>query len=241
MGIEAISSTRMIVLMIMGGLFACVGLYMMLRPRPEGAAKVELFGLKFESSSAGLLVFLVGSAFLAVTLFVPEKPPLANNINPANSTAAPLPPVGGTSTGEQATVATEDSDSARPVAVSTVAGAVAKESEPNQLVRDADPLALSGIGTGKVGKNGDEDWWQVSLPTNDLTAYEVKVSHVAGSTIQAFVFDGRERQLGMVSVNQGSEYLQFDEGVTDKLFIKVRGGQSFDRHYELSVLPRVSQ
>lgn len=62
---------QVMVLMLAGGVFALAGLWLMFRPKTDGHnAKIELFGMKFESSSAGLLVFLIGSAFLASPLFV---------------------------------------------------------------------------------------------------------------------------------------------------------------------------
>ena len=53
-------------ILVAGGVFAFAGLALIFRPRRVGhSAKVEFFGLKFESSSAGVLVFIVGAAFLA--------------------------------------------------------------------------------------------------------------------------------------------------------------------------------
>jgi hypothetical protein len=75
MQIVALDGTKLIVLMLAGGTFALAGLWLMFRPQPAGeAARIELFGLKFQASSAGRLVFLIGAAFLAVPIFVPEKP-----------------------------------------------------------------------------------------------------------------------------------------------------------------------
>ena len=65
MDFEAQNPTILIVLMVAGAAFAGVGLWLLLKPKPTGStAKIEIFGLKFESSSAGLLVFLIGAVFL---------------------------------------------------------------------------------------------------------------------------------------------------------------------------------
>ncbi len=77
MEFEALDGIKLVMLMAAGLLFAVVGLYLLIRPKPEGsAAKIELFGMKFESSSAGLLVFLIGAVFLVIPLFVAEKKPV---------------------------------------------------------------------------------------------------------------------------------------------------------------------
>ncbi len=70
----ALDGTKLLILMTAGGVFALAGLWLMFRPPVQGqAAHVELFGMKFQSSSAGLLVFLIGAVFLAVPVFVPER------------------------------------------------------------------------------------------------------------------------------------------------------------------------
>jgi hypothetical protein len=74
MQIVALDGAKLLALMLAGGVFALAGLWLMFRPQPAGeAARIELFGLKFQASSAGLLVFLIGAVFLAVPIFVPEK------------------------------------------------------------------------------------------------------------------------------------------------------------------------
>lgn len=90
MNFDTVDDQQISLLMLAGGIFAFIGLWMMFRPKTDGhAAKIELFGLKFESSSAGLLVFLIGSGFLAAPVFMTEKnettPVVANPILQANN------------------------------------------------------------------------------------------------------------------------------------------------------------
>jgi drug/metabolite transporter (DMT)-like permease len=66
---------RLTVFMIVGGLFSAAGIVLMFRAKQvESSARLELFGQKFEATSIGIVVFLIGAAFLATPMFVPEKP-----------------------------------------------------------------------------------------------------------------------------------------------------------------------
>lgn len=221
MEFEAISATRMIALMLAGAAFAFAGLYMMLRPRPEGAAKIELFGLKFESSSAGLLVFIVGSAFLAATLFVPERAPAA-------SPAASIPPAGGAA----ADVA--------PRAAAIAPGALIREIEPNNGVRDAQPLAIGQVVAGKFGGDSGPDWYRVDFPAGNIAQHEIKLRHVNGNSVRVTLYDSREQEIGDVSSRSGAAYFSLIDETTPVVFLKTTGaigGWETDT-YELSVEPQ---
>jgi hypothetical protein len=70
---QGVAPAKLIILMVAGAIFAFAGLWLMFRQTPAGdAARIELFGIRFRSSSAGLLVFIVGALFLAAPVFVPE-------------------------------------------------------------------------------------------------------------------------------------------------------------------------
>ncbi len=71
-GIE-VDSTKLLILMSAGGVFAVLALYLMLLSPVEGAAKIEMFGQKFGASSGGILVFLVGAALLTLPRWVRES------------------------------------------------------------------------------------------------------------------------------------------------------------------------
>ncbi len=234
MEFEAISATRMVALMVAGGVFSLAGLYMMLRPRPEGAAKVELFGLKFESSSVGLLVFIVGAGFLSVPLFVPEVAPEEAppaRAAPAQPSLLPQP------SGDTQTAVTPPT----PAPASPALGAaLIKEIEPNNSFRDALQLAPGQVAEGKFAKDGDQDWYEVNFGASSSTGYEVKLRHVLGSTITANVFDAREVKLGRMATGSGVEYFSLEEHPTPKVLIQIGNGShsAFWRNYEISVEPR---
>lgn len=226
MEFEPISATRLIALMLIGGFFAFAGLYMMLRPRPEGAAKVELFGLKFESSSAGLLVFLVGAAFLGVTLFVPERQQASTQIGELTEveavSEAPKP------------VPTE-----APEPMSNVA--ISKEIEPNDGIRDAQPLPIGQVVAGRFkDQAGDVDWYSVSFEGGNIAQHEVKLRHVTGNNVWVTVYDAREQEIGRISTGSGVAYLSLEDQTTSMIFLKASGaigGWDTDT-YEISVEPR---
>ncbi len=222
MEFEAISTTRMIALMMAGGFFAFAGLYMMLRPRPEGAAKIELFGLKFESSSAGLLVFMVGAAFLTVTLFVPERQTTSSQIVdvPQGNILEALP--------KQDTPIEQEE---------ITEGAVINETEPNNGIREAQPLAVGQVVAGKFGTGSGQDWYSVSFPNGEIAQHEVKLRHVNGNTVRIAVYDLREQEIGKLSTGSGVAYFSLENQTTDKIFIKTSGatgGWETDT-YEISV------
>ncbi|MFK7875072.1 MAG: hypothetical protein AB8B71_04740 [Paracoccaceae bacterium] len=229
MEFEPISTTRMIALMLAGALFACAGLYMMLRPKPEGAAKVELFGLKFESSSAGLLVFLVGAAFLTVTLFVPERQ--TDTRQPEQAPVAKTAPVKNT---DKAVLAPEI-----PASPSNLSDEViVKENEPNDQIRDAQILKVGQIAAGKFKNQArDTDWYQVSFPNGDIEQHEIKLRHVNGNQVWIRVFDTREQEVGKLTAKSGASYFALKELSTNQIFIKTTGaigGWDSDT-YEISV------
>jgi hypothetical protein len=97
MEVSALGPGQILALMTAGGLFTLAGLWLMFRSKLGGhATKLELLGIKFESSSAGLLVFLIGAAFLALPLFVPERRAISAAPQPREAPAAassrPRPP-----------------------------------------------------------------------------------------------------------------------------------------------------
>jgi len=226
MEFEAISATRMIALMLIGGSFSFAGLYMMLRPRPEGAAKIELFGLKFESSSAGLLVFLVGAAFLSVTLFVPERQTSIDQTDDTPKTEAP-------SDGPQA-VSPVDTDQISE-------DAIIGENEPNDTIRDAQQLRVGQIAAEAFkDQAGDKDWYSISFDGNSIAEHEIRLRHVNGNIVFATVYDLRNQEIGKLSTQSGTAYYSLEDQTTPQIFIQVSGaigGWDTDT-YEVSIEPK---
>ncbi len=199
MGFEALDSTRMLVLMVAGGVFAAVGLFLMVRPRPQGAAKIELFGLKFESSSAGLLVFLIGAAFLSLPLWVEEK-------------QRPVGSVGMDAAGGSASPPPADHD-----------GSVISEVEPNDGVRDATEISLGQTLSGEV-RRGDIDWIAVRIPDDGPRDIKVKVRRTGGSALWANVYDPDEKWEGSLYPNPGAASRIVDRGTGNTVYVSLSPG-----------------
>ena len=237
MEFEPISTMRLLALMAAGGLFACAGLYMMLRPRPEGAAKIELFGLKFESSSAGLLVFAVGAAFLATPLYVPEKADVRGAARPGvTPSEAVSPPVAsgqtpkGVNGGETSMVLAE-----APV-VAPEAGIV-QEVEPNDLSRQATQIRVGQTANGIAGYQ-DLDWFALPVPETGLTGHEISLRYVTGTSARVDVYNTREQNVGFLEVEDGVQYLPITSQFSGTLYFRVkRNWGAGEAHYELAVMP----
>lgn len=94
MEVVALDSSKIIALMIAGGAFALAGLWLLFRPQIEGhAAVIKLFGMEFQASSAGLLVFLVAAGFLATPIIVPEKRSIVTQPGTPGAKGGPVVPI----------------------------------------------------------------------------------------------------------------------------------------------------
>jgi hypothetical protein len=234
MGFEPLDGIKLIMLMAAGLLFCCAGLYLLIRPKPEGsAAKIELFGLKFESSSAGLLVFLIGAAFLAVPMFVPEKaqvtvaqqdPPSVGTAPTAQDAAAPSTP--------------QDADETVVATPIVTAQGKVKEAEPNDSIDTATPFDLGQIATGQTGSDGDIDWFVMAIPASGIRGHEIKLKHFNsnGNQVSAGLFNNREEAVGHLVAGNGATYLPIKSDLAEKLFFRLTGVDRFERGYELSVV-----
>lgn len=237
MEFEPISTTRLLALMVAGGLFACAGLYMMLRPKPEGAAKIELFGLKFESSSAGLIVFAVGAAFLATPLYVPEKgdgvalaPPAVPEEPVVTPEAKSQKPLTSTTGGEISTSLT-----LQPAVASDAS--IVQEVEPNGLAREATPISIGQTASG-IANYQDQDWYRLEIPPEGLQGHEIRLRYVSGVRARADVYDAREQNVGFLEVEDGVQYLPIKSQFSDRLFFRVmRDASHGQAQYELTVMP----
>ncbi|MDW4497517.1 hypothetical protein R5H30_05950 [Sulfitobacter sp. D35] len=197
MELEPISATRMIALMLAGGLFACVGLYLMIRPRPQGAAKIEVFGLKFESSSAGLLVFIVGAAFLAVTLVVPEKDSETSVVpetrKPVDDQAAQ-----DSTAGSSDTAVKPENGGKSNTALLLPADPGATEVEPNDKVQDANGMEIGATVEGRL-KPGDVDRYVIGTEGHEGDLLIVTLRKVGGEDIYGETYNSDERRTGQLS------------------------------------------
>ena len=214
MSFEALDGTRLTILMVAGAVFAAVGLYLLLKPKTAGTAKIELFGLKFESSSAGLLVFLIGAVFLALPLFVPERPAVEGGTNGAAAV--------GQSTNPETTV----SGAALP------GGTDVTEVEPNDSLAQANELSLGAVVTGTV-TDGASDWYVVPISLSPSNKVEFRLKNIGSFAVSARLLDGREQNIGVFVSGVGATYRQVLVGDKDRIYVKIynQGGESI---YELS-------
>lgn len=163
--LPALTSDRLLLLLIAGGVFSLAGLWMMFRPANEGdAAKLELFGLKFQSSSAGLLVFLIGALFFVGGILLPERGTGATGDNtqisePAGTGVDGTATSGGSTLVQAAEPPAPALTTAQPRAV-TIDG---KEAGDNDTMPLANELPLGTSVLGSV-KRGDFDFFTVALP-----------------------------------------------------------------------------
>lgn len=211
----AVEPWKLQALMLAGGIFSLAGLWLMFRTAPEGeAAKVELFGLKFQSSSAGLLVFLIGAAFLVLPLFVPER---------AAQEAA--------STGDQ-TVPSNDTknSSAGQAAIILPAVANASETEPNETASQANQIEMGAFYKARLNPRRDDvaDWFVID--TSDFKSKDISITvRNTSDTGNSFfcsiaVLDKNEEGIlwnqGMPKVGS-AKTLPFYVGSNDHIFIRL--------------------
>lgn len=213
MEFEAQDTFKLVILMIAGAAFAGVGLWLLLRPKPSGAsAKIELFGLKFESSSAGLLVFLIGAVFLVLPLFVPEKTtflpaaPAAGAAGAAPRPAEPDPASQPDPAGRKALLLPPD--------------AHVSEQEPNDRIQTANQLGFGQTLKGRV-RNGETDWFVVALPDPAPEFVELKVRHVGGNYFEATLFNARETRIGKQQADDGTHYVRAEVLQNDRYYVRL--------------------
>jgi len=165
MPIQPLDETKLFALMAAGAIFALAGLYLLLRrPSDAEAARIELFGLKLQAASAGLVVFLIGAALLASPLVVPAVPSDPVQSTSEGSGTAAGGPSGGTS------VAGVPGGGARTV----------HEREPNNSSGDATPI---GPGTvfGSLQDGDGSDWYAFTPDPAHGDTFQVAVRPLKGS------------------------------------------------------------
>jgi len=181
----ALDGTKLIILMIAGGAFALAGLWLMFRPKPEGgAAKLELFGAKFEASSAGLLVFLIGAAFMAVPIVVPER-------------ESPSRPSAGA--GEVRRAEPEAGSGELVAALPLPRLAESTESEPNDTISSSNALAIGQTVRGRLA-SGNNDWFVFAVDPTRGERLRVTFRNLGGGCPNYDLLDARENRVGGVQV-----------------------------------------
>ena len=206
-------SMRLWILMIAGGVFAIAGILLMFRAKQEGSsARLELFGQKFEASSAGIIVFLIGAAFLAAPVFVPER---------SASSPPPIEPQGKEGTGSASGT------------ISLPERADIQETEPNQSVHGANPIAVGQTVRGGFSSD-DADWY--AFPTDASKGREILITfrvEAKGGCPSYVLLDSAENQVGddMVCYYEISSTKSYMVE-SDQYYIRVEGGRAL---YEISL------
>lgn len=211
MDFEAQDSTKLIILMIAGAAFAVAGLWLLIKPKPSGStAKIEFFGLKFESSSAGLLVFLIGAAFLVIPLFVPEK-----------QGAAPREPM--------ARSPVKDGARPQPVVLPATPDPKTAAVEP---VGNAVQLAIGVIMSGKVW-GSDDDWYRVSTAGQSGKRLVVGLRLVTGDSVIARLYNADSVQMADTGfVDAGEKFAQI-ETTGAMVYVQVSTDTPYGQTYEI--------
>lgn len=182
MELNALGTGKLITLMIFGGLFALVGLWLMVRPRADtGRSKIELFGLKFESSSAGVLVFLFGAAFLALPVFVEER------VAPVSLSEPPTPAPDDNNPDSDSDLAKDDI----PFRTPTVWRVEGEEKEPNNSIPAANSLPLGGVVSGTLNSD-DHDFFHIAP---DQSSQGDVVVTLSGYALHLQIYDGYGEQI----------------------------------------------
>jgi hypothetical protein len=222
--IVALDGAKLLALMLAGAVFALAGLWLMFRPQPAGeAARIELFGMKLQASSAGLLVFLIGAVFLAVPILVPERdaprsvsPALGSASVPASSEAPAgnVNPVGGLVPARQR--------------------ATGVERELNDSPDTANQIDIGDSIAGVVSKS-TEDWFVMPVAATTATVY-VRLRSVGNpGSCRIFFYSAGERELRNAAwfpPEHTMESWQLNLDGSGAVFIRLRGS-SVDCPYEL--------
>ena len=152
MQLSPLDSLTVTVMLVAGTVMATGGLWMLYRPRQSAErALFQFLGVKVESSSTGLVVFIIGAAFLAVPLFAPRQAPAGRDAASHQEVATEAPD-------DLAAVTLR-----RPTAL-MVEG---EEAEPNNSPASANVIPLGAVITGRVA-SGDPDVFWVEVP-DDVT------------------------------------------------------------------------
>ncbi|PWR04438.1 hypothetical protein DKT77_01815 [Meridianimarinicoccus roseus] len=195
MEFTALDPWKLIVLMAAGGVFALAGLWLILRPKTDGHSMVvHVWGMKLEASSAGVLVFLIGTAFFATPLFVRENSASGGAATQQASGDPGSPPAAVVrNAAEESRVQTSE---ARPQSVQTVSGraitAVGSEVEPNDNVAEANEIAVGSVISGTV-EQGNPDYYSFTFPEDYVGSFAVNLS---GDVVWFTLYDDLGARIG---------------------------------------------
>jgi hypothetical protein len=183
--VASLDETLLFVLMGLGVISMVAGLVLLFR---GGARRdeqvVEFLGWKFQFTSAGLVVFLIGALFSAVPLFVGVNPSPAPEHPPA------LAPQGGV----RPPVRTQDG-----------------EGEPNDYVTEATAIQIDATYAGAIDRN-DKDFFAFEVGPGAQAPRLIlrRVQSTGGLRVSVFDPEGKESRVGLLS-DVLSEKIDVDE------------------------------
>lgn len=170
---QQLTLVQMTIFMALGAVFSLVGLYFLFRPpQTDGETKLQMFGITVNASSVGLVVFLVGAAFVATPAFVPVRD------------SAMLPFTNGPSGESGEDLKGDASDTPTPGKVPQRRAADGDEGEPNDTWDDANVIAPDGSMKGTVTE-ASEDWFYVPL-TEGQQNVEIQLRHQDDGTLSCY-------------------------------------------------------
>lgn len=217
--LKNLNQTEKFILMASGAMFALAGIYMMIRPSmQDGETKIEIFGLKFNASSGGLIVFLVGTSILIGAALGPEN--AKTNPKEALLTSAP---------GESNRVP-ERTNSDQQRALILPAVAQAKEKESNNTKHLANQITRGFYYRGNINwdedkeKNDFEDWY-IAL-TSDLHEKNLEIRIRTIGRLQGDYYQGLTGSCVLNIYNHKEEFIKsfelpsVDSAINEKIFIE---------------------
>lgn len=227
--LQPLSGPILYLLLAVGLIFALAGLRLIFtKSSEENAARIEIFGLKFQSSSAGLLVLLIGAAFLAVPIFKP--PPAAQSENTLDPSKKQL---------DQGSAAgTPPSEKSPKEAILLPPEADTPEAGPNNKITNANQFALGFGAVGNIDKdrNDFEDWYVVDISGSEAADFSAQIRSPGGCRLT--VYDAQEEQIGHTYCNNGGGSRSVDVFApnNDRLYLRVsfNGGSGMSKaDYEI--------
>jgi hypothetical protein len=220
MSIQTLEGPYLYLFMAIGLLFTLVGLYLILkRTTDENAAKIELFGLKFQSSSTGTLVFLIGTLFLLTPLFVPKIGNNSNGVVQAPSKEQPNP------------VAKLDSNSTDVRALVLPVKAEAEEVEPNNQITQANQFIFGFGAKGALDRKRNDlhDWYVIDTSGYSGSDFTVQIRSQGGGC-RVYAYDQYEELLDKEYCENSGGSARMDIFVENKeriyLMVTFNGGSS---------------
>lgn len=225
-----LGQTEKFFLLFSSTVFCLAGLYMMIKPSMiDGEARIEFLGFKFNASSGGLIVFLVGTVLMAGTALAPDQPH--------------LPQTGGMqSTAALSENSLADAETVGPMpAIDLPEGAETLELEPNNAKDQAFRIPTGVMFQGALDpKLKDvEDWF--AIPTGQLENGTMHLKVVAkegsGSKCAVSAYGEGEDALHSASLKSSEEanHQRYNVVGLEVIFLRFSCGGNYSYRYEFHV------